>query len=800
MNKHLASLLLKALDRWVANPHLRKIIANLTHLAAIGQPSPVAFPTDLLALGGSVLIQGVLTNQGIEANKDWLLPYWLGNQLDPDDPAYLPRGMNPFLLNQTHRNWTATGLPDSGREVIVDPRGLVTPWFDGWSLDTFVVCNGEKITPARLKDYTQTVELGFPRITGTYSTDSFLATTTVWVDRVEGQEILFLTVDLQALRSPCSGVLAVSVRPYNPEGLRVCKSIRVSKETWFIEDRAALVFSQQPESHRLSDFRRGDACNGCGEETAAVTCEVGFATGVAYFTFDLSSAERKQITVTSSLAPSYPNPLYRGTVRTSRLTTPTEPSAEVKDQWRQALGSGSAIAFPDQELQRSFETNRMWLLLMDDGEFVHPGPLTYHHHWFRDSAFMLNAFCLLGLGARAKAKIAGFAAQQQKNGYYLSQNGEWDSTGQALWTIMRYYRLTGDRATLAHCFPGMLKGGRWIARTRMLNRTRDSEVWGLLPAGFSAEHFGPNDYYLWDNFWALAGLREASAAGMILNFPEDAKELDRLARSYERDLQRVLAGIQAKSGTNILPPSPLRKPDAASIGSIVSFFPLQLMSYDSPPIKATSDYLYETHVRNDGFFHSITHAGINAYLTCHLAHCLLAAGDNRCHLLIKGLLRYASPTATWPEAVHPRTGGGCMGDGMHGWASAEWLVLLRSLLVYELPDSLIFLPCLPMEWLKDGCRLSLEQAPTRFGMISLDAEVDRNRLILKVKACYSNVPIMTSLRVPAKAKSVMIDGKSVERDRIPKESDLLRLPPQVREVIVTFARKLLSNQAESPPV
>lgn len=33
---------------------------------------------------------------------------------------------------------------------------------------------------------------------------------------------------------------------------------------------------------------------------------------------------------------------------------------------------------------------------------------------------------------------------------------------------------------------------------------------GLLPPGFSAEHLGPNDYYYWDNFWALAGLKAAA--------------------------------------------------------------------------------------------------------------------------------------------------------------------------------------------------------------------------------------------------------------------------------------------------
>ena len=35
------------------------------------------------------------------------------------------------------------------------------------------------------------------------------------------------------------------------------------------------------------------------------------------------------------------------------------------------------------------------------------------------------------------------------------------------------------------------------------------------------------------------------------------------------------------------------------------------------------------------------------------------------------VLDYASPTLNFPEAIHPLTGGGVIGDGHHGWAAAE---------------------------------------------------------------------------------------------------------------------------------
>src|SRR5207244_3026180 len=80
---------------------------------------------------------------------DWVWPYWLERQLDPASPAFVPRGHLPALTNVTHRNWTMVGNVGSDREAIVDPRGLVTPWFDGWSLDWWVGADDRWHFPSR---------------------------------------------------------------------------------------------------------------------------------------------------------------------------------------------------------------------------------------------------------------------------------------------------------------------------------------------------------------------------------------------------------------------------------------------------------------------------------------------------------------------------------------------------------------------------------------------------------------------------------------------------------------------------
>ena len=96
-----------------------------------------------------------------------------------------------------------------------------------------------------------------------------------------------------------------------------------------------------------------------------------------------------------------------------------------------------------------------------------------------------------------------------------------------------------------------------------------------------------------------------------------------------------------------------------------------------------------------GFFQDMIHSGINPYLTLHVAQVLLRANDKRFIPLLNKVAELASPTGQWPEAVHPRTLGGCMGDGQHAWAAAEWIIMLRNIFVREENDVLILCAGIP---------------------------------------------------------------------------------------------------------
>jgi hypothetical protein len=149
-----------------------------------------------------------------------------------------------------------------------------------------------------------------------------------------------------------------------------------------------------------------------------------------------------------------------------------------------------------------------------------------------------------------------------------------------------------------------------------------------------------------------------------------------------------------------------------------------------------------------GLFHDMSHSGINPYLSLHLAQVLLRAGEPRFEGLVEAVGALASATGQWPEAIHPATGGGCMGDGQHVWAAAEWLVMLRNRFVREEGRALVLGSGLSAGWLRREAALSLAPAPTAFGPVSLEVEPSRRRLRLRCRAAWHGEAPLLQIRVP----------------------------------------------------
>jgi hypothetical protein len=342
------------------------------------------------------------------------------------------------------------------------------------------------------------------------------------------------------------------------------------------------------------------------------------------------------------------------------------------------------------------------------------------------------------MSERVRRGIERFGERQLHNGYFRSQEGEWDSNGQVLWIVDRYERLSGQ--PLESLRDSLARAVEWIDGKRVRDPV-DPLHHGLLPAGFSAEHLGPNDHYFWDDFWAEAGLRAAERIFSRARQTEDADRARVLADEMRRAIARSLERIPLSRSLGGIPASPYRRMDAGAIGSLVADYPLQLFEPGAPRIMATVEAVIEKYFHKGGFFQDIIHSGINAYLTLGVAQSLLRAGYAGFRDLIETVARLASPTGQWPEAIHPQTLGGCMGDGQHGWAAAEWLMMMRNCFVREEADRLIIGSGLFAEWFETDDELRFGPTLTPWGAVTVRIKRPRSKPTLFIEGQWrENAP------------------------------------------------------------
>jgi len=225
-----------------------------------------------------------------------------------------------------------------------------------------------------------------------------------------------------------------------------------------------------------------------------------------------------------------------------------------------------------------------------------------------------------------------------------------------------------------------------------------------------------------DDFWGIAGLHSAAALCGLTGEDALREEFTRAAGRFQQAVERSLAGAAKRLGRTAMPASPYRRLDAGAIGSLAVGYPAQLCAPDDSRLLDTVEFLLANCFVGGGFFQDMIHSGINPYLTLHLAQVLLRAGDPRYLALMDTVAKLASPTGQWPEAIHPRTGGGCMGDGQHVWAAAEWVLMMRNCFVREEDESLILCQGVPARWLEQGAPLAFGPAPTAFGPVSVTIE------------------------------------------------------------------------------
>lgn len=673
----------------------------------MGKKSEVTFPKELIPLNLEVLIKGLLTSRVFEVNSNWVFPFWVEQQLNPKSDVFIPRGANIFAINTTYRNWTILGSIESDEKGVVDLKGMISPKENSPSLDIFIQHNDEYFFPSRNK-IEQTVDDLTGIIKTFYNGSDFEYNFEAFSSEID--KGIFLKYNFKSKKSGLYRFFFL-IRPFNPESFIPIFNIEIKDNKIFVnsfpflipitKDYKFILFDDETD---INDFKVS--------EKNRITSKYGLSTGGIYYEFNLNENEEKNFELFLPQEENYSIDLNFDKSKDNKV------SFMKKERENELI-----IDVPDDNINRIFNSNKIYLKSLINSEYITPGPLTYKKFWFRDSAYMIPALMKIGDLKRAEKIIEYFKKKIKKDGYFQSQVGEWDSNGQALFTIAEYYRYTKNKEFLNEFYPYIKKGAEWIER----KRKKYVDSYGLLPSSFSAEHFGPNDLYYYDDYFGLKGLLDASSLANEIGNKSDSENFLKYYLEFKNDVRKAIDKDQKRLDKKICVGAFGRNIDASIIATFTSIFPLNLDLLSKDEIMNSYEELREKFFVNNCFYQNITHSGINLYLTLEIAEALLNLNEEKKAVnLFDSVISLLTKTYTGPEAINPKSLGGCEGDGHHGWLVAELIHFIRNSLLFEKENGIVILSGSRREWFKDGDKILFNNGVTYFGNISFEVNIKEN--------------------------------------------------------------------------
>lgn len=696
------------------------------------------FPKELVPLNTKQLTRGMLNYTFFQHYPEWKRPFWAVKQYDTDNISFIPRSHIGVSVNVTHRNWTAIGNLNCDIEPIVDPCGSVVSFIDGWSIECWVKYKDDLIIPAYSTEVKQRLINDLPIVETELYADNFnlrMISYTLNDNLVCNYDLISINQHPDLNPHPELKLL-IAVRPFNCEGVSPVNSIEYDEKenSFIINDEHKVNFMFKPDEIILSNLNSGDSANLINDltkksKTNKINCKYGFANAIAvYKVKNIQQASFKveciinlnNISVIGRIVPSINS---------------------VMDYWEDILKNGSAIKTPDNKLNSIIKGSLTTVLQFIDEDKVTPGAAIYHQFWFRDAAFQLNILDKLGYTKLTRKVYKQFFRYQRSDGYFQSQKGEWDSNGQVLWAIYNYALLSDDLSFLKDNFSSLYRAVKWIEKNRLKDKKYSSEkFYGLLPKGLSAEHLGLADNYYWDNFWAIAGIKAFIMICDIVNESEPKEYAINLYNDYENILIDSISKSVNSNEYAVLSSAPCKSLDSGMIGSLTAVYPLQILDWENDVFINSLEYIHKNHFHKNLFLQNIIHSGGNPYITLQTAHTYLYLGKRDLfNKIFNNVMEYCPPTLNFPEAIHPLTGGGVIGDGHHGWAAAEVLSCVRDVFVYESNYyskdiiKLILLSGITKEWLQPKNELSIKNASVLSGIISIKMIMVDNTIEVNVE-------------------------------------------------------------------
>jgi hypothetical protein len=391
---------------------------------------------------------------------------------------------------------------------------------------------------------------------------------------------------------------------------------------------------------------------------------------------------------------------------------------KAKEYWEKNSGT-MRITTPDKRWNQGFTAmiGHVGMCMNDGAADV---AVVNYNVFNRDGMYIANMMQKAGLNNWGEAVIDYFL----KHPFNGRPFPEADNPGQVLWCIEQQWFLTRNTEWLKRVYPGI----RQIANMIVYYRTTEGPHWvsfnsllfgSDLPVEKSQElKPGKCDGYnpQYTEAFDLAALRAATAMAKALANKTETENLQKDIRLWSETADKLAADYDVKYSKKL----------SEGYGSYSVLWPCRLYSYNDPKVV--------TQFGNIG----AVNPSLWRYFAPATAHQSLLTGNREAGWKTIDLHLNHPQMRNWfafDEGGLSASGGWQYTDtdwqhskekpGLnharampHGWAIAEVWLLMRDALFFETNDELVLLAGIPEEWFTDAKGITVENAPTTFGVYS----------------------------------------------------------------------------------
>ena len=435
--------------------------------------------------------------------------------------------------------------------------------------------------------------------------------------------------------------------------------------------------------------------------------------------------------------------------------------------WNSMFGRGIEIITPEAKVNDTYRTsliNDLVALNKVNGSYVQTiNQFQYHRFYLRDSADFVRMYDTSGYPEIALHVLDFFATRQQPDGNFLSQPGQYDGWGEALWTYGEHYRITRDKQFAAAVYPRIQRAVEW------LQKSVAADPLHLVPATDIRDNEYVPGHLTGYNFLALDGLGAAERIAHDLGKSGDEAHDKNLEASLRASLMAQLDRVTASTG-GYIPPALDGNAGGTDWGNLLSIVPEQQLSPWDPRVTATLRFT-QARYQEGLITYRQPDQGVylHLYLTIKNTLTELVRGEQEQAIreFYAELLHTSSTNAGWEYSIRPWGDRDFSGNlAPHGWFAAEFRNLLRNMMLREDGTELHLLSALSPDWIGPGKSIHVHRAVTYFGEYGFDLDMpSATEAIITLEPGFTDgiAPSKLVLHLPwfMRATGISVDGKAV---------------------------------------